>query len=152
METSRLQLRPFRNSDLEILCQIDQSCFPPGIAYSRDELRAFIAQSNSRTWVAEKDHEICGFLVAEKQADYVGHIITIDVVEAHRRTGIGSRLIGAAEDWARREGWLLIYLETAESNAAAHRFYQKRGYTKYKRIPRYYPNGVAAWVMVRWLS
>ena len=152
MESSRVHLRPFRHLDLDVLCQIDQGCFPPGIAYSREELRGFIGQPNSRTWVADKDHEICGFLVAEKQADNVGHIITIDVVDAHRRLGIGSRLIGAAEDWARREGWLLIYLETAENNRPAQRFYENRGYTKYKKIPRYYSNQMDAWVMVKWLS
>jgi len=46
----------------------------------------------------------------------------------------------------------LIYLETAEDNAPAQAFYAGRGYEKLRMIDRYYSNGRAAWVMVKWLG
>ncbi len=147
-----MQLRAFRAADLEILYEIDQSCFPPGVSYSREELAGFIAHRNSETWVGEEGDRIVAFLVAGREPQGVGHIITIDVIAEWRRRGAGKALMGVAEDWARGQGLKLIYLETAEDNLAAQRFYQAHGYTKLKRIDRYYANGAAAWVMVKWLK
>src|SRR5581483_12527535 len=35
-------IREFETGDFEILWRMDQECFPPGIAYSKQELRAYI--------------------------------------------------------------------------------------------------------------
>ncbi len=144
-----MQLRPFTPADLETLYRIDQACFAPGVSYSREELVGFIAHRNSRTWVAHVGNEIIGFLVAGRESPQVGHIITIDVVEQWRRRAVGMALMDAAEDWARRQGFRVICLETAEDNDAAKAFYRKRGYVKYRRVERYYANGAAAWIMVK---
>ena len=144
-----MQLRPFRPADLETLYRIDQACFPPGVSYSREELGGFIAHPNSRTWVAHAGDEIVGFLVAGREPQQVGHIITIDVLEQWRRRAVGSALMDAAENWGRQQGLQLIYLETGEDNDAAKAFYGRRGYVKRRRIDRYYPNGRAAWIMVK---
>ena len=58
----------------------------------------------------------------------------------------------AGEDWARRRGLGLVYLETAEDNIAAQTFYDARGYAKYEKLADYYADGTAAWVMVKWLK
>jgi len=145
-------LRPFRPEDLRTLCDIDQACFPPGVSYSSSELAAFIAHRRSKTWVVTEGNEIIGFLVAQQQPCRIGHIITIDVVKGWRRCGVGSQLMDAAERWAHQQGLLLIYLETAEDNLAAQRFYERRGYKRLEKIDGYYSNGKAAWVMAKWLS
>ena len=150
--TVLMRLRSYRASDLDALHQIDQACFPPGVSYSREELAEFIGHQNSATWVAEVEQEITGFLVAGREPQRVGHIITIDVVACWRRRGVGSALMSAAEDWAARQQLRLIYLETAEDNAPAQAFYAGRGYEKLRMIDRYYSNGRGAWVMVKWLG
>ena len=94
--TALLQLRSYRASDFDALHQIDQACFPPGVSYSREELAEFIGHRNSSTWVAEVEGEIAGFLVAGREPQRVGHIITIDVVACWRRRGVGSALMDAA--------------------------------------------------------
>lgn len=145
-------IRAFQPSDLPQLSQIDQTCFPPGVAYSREELAAFIAHRSSRTWVAEEDGRIIGFVVATREPARVGHIITIDVLKDSRRQGAGTELMNAAENWARKARIQLIYLETAEDNLGAHAFYESRLYRKVEKIERYYGNGQAAWVMVKRLA
>lgn len=147
-----MKLRLSLPSDLETLCKIDQACFPPGVSYSRGELAGYIADPDSTTWVGVESDEIIGFLVADRQPEGMGHIITIDVVAEQRRRGAGSKLMNAAEGWARDEGLRLIYLETAEDNLNAQRFYEARGYAKIEKVERYYANGTAAWVMVKWLA
>lgn len=146
-----MRLRPYRASDLPTLCEIDQACFPPGVSYTREEMEQFISHRNSRTWVAEEGDAIVGFLVAGREPQRVAHIITIDVPARWRRRGAGKALMDAAEDWATREGWKLVYLETAEDNLVAQAFYRARGYEKVERLDGYYSNGTAAWVMVKWL-
>lgn len=144
-----MRLRAYRPADLDTLFEIDQACFPPGISYSREELRRFVAFREGATWVAEDGREIIGFLIAHRQPGRVGHIVTIDVRQGARRGGVGRALMQAAEDWARANDLRLVYLETAEDNRTAQEFYRTLGYQKVERIPRYYSNGAAAWVMVK---
>ncbi|MGH9451539.1 MAG: GNAT family N-acetyltransferase [Terriglobia bacterium] len=142
-------LRAFKPEDLETLYQIDSACFPPGVSYSMDELRAFITHHNSKTWVAVEDGKSAGFLIAQKAPYPSVHIITIDVTEEARRRGVGSALMDAAEEWAERQGAKQLALETAEDNHAAQSFYANRGYAKVDKLEGYYDNGAAAWVMIK---
>jgi ribosomal-protein-alanine N-acetyltransferase len=147
-----MHLRAFRSDDLETLYKIDQACFAPGISYPREELSRFINQRGSTTWVAEESGEIGGFLIAERQAQKVAHIVTIDVVDCWRRRGVGRLLMDAAEHWAREQKLLLVYLETAEDNTAAQAFYEARGYRKVDSVVNYYSDGTSAWVMLKRLK
>jgi ribosomal-protein-alanine N-acetyltransferase len=134
-----------------VLFKIDQSCFSPEVAYSRDELGRFIRGRGAKTWVAEASGEIIAFLVAGSERGRVGHIVTIDVVAGWRRRGVGRALMDAVERWGEDEGLRVIYLETAVSNEVAQTFYLARGYERRERVDNYYGNGEAAWVMVKWL-
>jgi len=145
-------LREFRQTDFETLYRIDQACFPPRVSYSRGELAAFIRHPSAATWIAEDNREIVGFLIADREEKGAAHIVTIDVVEGRRRSGVGKALMDAVETWATRQGLRLIHLETAESNGGAQAFYQGRGYRKLETIEDYYADGQAAWVMVKSLA
>lgn len=151
MKVIPISLRPFCPADLDTLAAVDQACFPPGIAYTRAELAGFIGQGNAKTWVAEAEEEIVGFVVAERPARQVAHIITIDVVEPWRRRGVGAKLMDAVESWASEQGLRMIYLETAEDNSSAQRFYQKRGYVQIESLKDYYARGWDAWLMAKQL-
>ena len=144
-----MHLRPFRPDDLQTLYEIDQACFVPGVSYSRKELAAFIGHRHSQTWVAEEAGKITGFLIANREPRKILHIVTIDVLKAWRRRGVGSLLMEAAEQWAGDHGLRVIGLETAQDNFAAQRFYEARGYRKVDEIERYYADGTAAWVMMK---
>jgi [ribosomal protein S18]-alanine N-acetyltransferase len=160
-------LRDFRREDFEILWSIDQKCFPPGISYSRLELAAYIRRRGSFTLVAESSDlrgngipspsgrnvkpssNTLGFIVAEASRRAEGHILTIDVVPAARRLGVGSKLLTAAEDRLRAAKCHGVILETAVDNQAALAFYKRHGYCLVKTIPRYYSSGVDAFVLHR---
>jgi ribosomal-protein-alanine N-acetyltransferase len=147
-----MRLRPSRPDDLPTLYEIDQACFAPGISYTRKELTAFIGHRDSQTWVAEEVEEIAGFLIAHREPRKILHIVTIDVVKAWRRRGVGSLLMDAAEQWAADRGLRMIGLETAHDNLAAQKFYAARGYRKVDEIEHYYADGTTAWVMVKELA
>ena len=143
-------IRDFRLDDFETLWHVDQECFSPGISYSRPELKFYIRRRGSFTLVAEKvaaepvedDARIVGFIVT--QTGRTGHIITIDVIAAARRSGVGSQLLEAAEDRLRTAGSKAVSLETAVDNLSALAFYKRHGYSVFETVPRYYSNGVDA--------
>lgn len=148
-------MRDFRPEDFEILWNIDQKCFAPGIAYSRRELSIYIRRRESFTVVAESSSgksqsqgsEIVGFIVAEASSRRIGHIISIDVLPSARRFGIGSKLLGSAEERLRSDGCRAVVLETAVDNVSALSFYKRHFYHVIKAVPRYYSNGTDALVL-----
>lgn len=159
-----ITLRDFRNPDFETLWTIDQKCFPPGISYSRLELAAYIRRPKAFAIVAEdvpatitepstfksaykKRLQIAGFIVAEAGPRNLGHIITIDVLAEYRRSGIGSRLLAAAEERLLAAGCSGIVLEAAVDNETALAFYHRHGFSQFNKVERYYPNGTDAAVL-----
>jgi hypothetical protein len=43
MGAGAMRVREYHPADFESIWELDQACFPPGIAYSRSELRAFLS-------------------------------------------------------------------------------------------------------------
>ena len=130
-------LRSYRPGDFETLYEIDQDCYPRGIAYSRRTLRWFLSLSEAECLVAEAGGEIAGFILSEWDGPRA-HIITIDVLERNRREGVGSALLLSAEDGLMQRGVQEVVLETAATNDAAIAFWQKHGYRERGIYPRYY--------------
>ena len=163
-------IRDFEPADFETLWGIDQVCFPRGISYSRAELKFYILRRGAFTLLAVETGQsaiavtdsdqpgknpspvpsatpaVSGFIVAEANGES-GHIITIDVVAAARRSGVGSLLLRAAEDRLRSARCRFVELETAVDNVTALSFYKRHGYSVIKTFPRYYSNGVDALVL-----
>jgi ribosomal-protein-alanine N-acetyltransferase len=145
-------VRGYRQADFDRLWAIDQSCFPPGIAYSRDELLIYMRRPRAFTLVAESDEEkhnedgsaILGFVVAESNRRGVGHVITIDVRTTARHQRVGSTLLNSAEQKLCASGCRIVRLEAAVDNLPALTFYKRHGYDVINSIAHYYSNGVDA--------
>lgn len=139
-------VRDSRPEDFESLWCMDQECFPPGISYSRRELKGFMRHQGSFTLVAiDEQDQPQGFIVAH--CGITGHVVTIDVGPAARRIGVGSLLLREAEQRMRTAGCGAVGLETAVDNITALAFYKRHGYSVIRTWPRYYPNGVDALVL-----
>jgi [ribosomal protein S18]-alanine N-acetyltransferase len=166
----RFTVRDHRPGDFDTLWKLDQSCFAPGIAYSRYELKTYMGRGGAFTLVAEaagdasegngedqgdgavrKEDRVLGFLVAECGRRKLGHVITIDVRSEARRHRVGSALLDAAELRLRSAQCELVRLETAVDNLAALSFYKRRGYNVVQTIPRYYSSGVDALLLEKQL-
>jgi ribosomal-protein-alanine N-acetyltransferase len=147
-------IRDFQPEDFQALWRMDQECFGPGIAYSKPELKAYIQDRRAFTLVAEdepgKAGNPAGFIVVH--SGRTGHVVTIDVIAAARRSGAGSRLLQAAEERLRAAGSRAVGLETAVDNLSALSFYKRHGYSVIRTWPRYYSNGVDALVLKKELT
>jgi ribosomal protein S18 acetylase RimI-like enzyme len=144
-------IREYRAADFDRLWQIDQLCFPPGIAYTQMELSGFITRRNAITLVGEfgaLEHpdgspaptadRIAGYVIAHPIRRKYGRILTLDILPEARRFGLASRLMNACEERLRALGCSEVYLETAVNNEAALRLYHKLGYEVLRTLPEYY--------------
>lgn len=142
-----LTLRSFQKPDLHELHEIDQACYPPGIAYSKGTLRWFLRQPGAICLVGElagkKDGALVSFIIAEQEGER-GHIVTLDVLQEFRQAGIGTLLLAAAERELSSRGVARVELETAVDNAPAIAFWQKHGYRTHGILKRYYLDRVDA--------
>jgi len=145
-------IREYRRQDFETLWQIDQACFARGISYTRRELAFYLARKLGFTLVAELAGRILGFVVVDSDRQGQAHVITIDVLSEARRSGLGSRLMAAADERLRTLGCSVVFLETAVDNAAAIAFYKRHGYTVMHTIPRYYLDSIDALVLSKELT
>jgi ribosomal-protein-alanine N-acetyltransferase len=138
-----VQLRDYEPRDFATLYEIDQSCFPRGIAYSKRMLRYFLAMPTAACLVAVDGERIGGFILGE-MVGLEGHIVTLDVAAAFRRRGLGSLLLSALENSVIRKGALAMILETAVNNDAAIALWKCHGYSHVGILKRYYLGKVDA--------
>ena len=121
--------------------------FAGGFYAGRGGIERSEREKSAKNAVVESLPRILGFIVAQATRRGVGHILTIDVPPASRRFGVGSRLLTTAEDRLGAAGCHSVVLETAVDNSAALAFYKRHDYCVEKTIPRYYSNGVDAFVL-----
>jgi len=94
---------------------------------------------------------LVGFCITAHRGPW-GYIITMDVLAAYRRDGVGSLLLTEAERRMVSRGVREIGLETATDNSAAIAFWQKHGYRKSGVRKNYYPGGRDAYSMAKRLA
>jgi ribosomal-protein-alanine N-acetyltransferase len=139
-------LRKYRPRDFETLYAIDQACYEPAIAYSRRDLHNYLRFPGADCLVAEADNQAAGFILTAHD-DHWGYIVTIDVLEAHRRRGIGAMMLQESERTLAASGVHEVALETATNNASAIAFWKKHGYRTEGVRKNYYPGGIDAYSM-----
>jgi ribosomal-protein-alanine N-acetyltransferase len=104
-------------------------------------------------WIITKDNDACGFILLQDCVDYQ-EIMKIAVDPAHRRIGIGSRLLDIAlqgrkdpydemchahEDMQSKTCYdTRFLLEVAENNEEALSLYERFGFKNIGKRPKYY--------------
>jgi [ribosomal protein S18]-alanine N-acetyltransferase len=139
-------LRAYEPHDFAALHRLDQSCFPTGIAYSKNTLHYFLTIPCSDCVVALEGTRIVGFILTEENPP-LAHLITVDVAESFRRSGIASLLLAESEKNLTLRGVRHVLLETAIDNQAAVAFWQRHGYRSEAVLKRYYLGRLDAYEM-----
>jgi len=144
-------IRQYDAHDFAALHKLDQACFPPGIAYSKIMLRYFLGQAAAECLVAEDGKKIIGFLISEENPP-LGHIITLDVAESHRRQGVGTQLLQESEAHLAFREVRTVLLETATTNQAGIAFWERHGYRREAVLKNYYSGRLDAFEMRKRLT
>ena len=152
LSAMEFKLRDYSLADFETLYAIDQACYPRGISYSRRMLRWYLSQPGSLCIVAQSsgaaDCAVLGFIIAHVPGEEA-YIVTIDVLEAHCRSGIGTALLQETEGRLVDMGARYVGLQTATNNEAGVAFWLRHGYRTFGVTRGYYLGRIDAYEMFK---
>lgn len=129
-------IRYMNESDLEQVCQIENTCFSR--PWSRISFQKAMHDANNVYVVAVKEGGdilgYCGIWGAGSE----GQICNIAVLDRERNRGIGCALLEFSMEECRKRGMRDFTLEVRESNMAAQRLYEKIGFIREGIRKNYY--------------
>jgi ribosomal protein S18 acetylase RimI-like enzyme len=112
----------------------------PAVRAAYERLCDIVEDQSHVTLIAQCADRRVGFLMLlDDLPDEVtslpqGFVAYMAVDPEYRRTGVGSELLAAAEDEARRRGLPYISLMVTEENAQARSLYDRHGYLTERRL------------------
>lgn len=133
---------PAGPAQAEELADIHRTAFPPREAWGSDAFALQLILPGTFGLFEPQG----GLLLARVAADQA-EVLTLAVLPALRRRGLGGALLQAAMEEARRRGAASLTLEVAVDNATARRLYESAGFSQVGHRKRYYADGSDALVL-----
>ncbi len=134
-----MTLRDANLLDLSDLMALENVCYLPNQAYTREEYHYALVKAKAINLLVEEDERVIGFVGAFHHKTWrTGHIYTVNVHPDARGKKLGVQLLDACESRLRELGMQRSVLEVNVENESAIRLYEKTGYTRTKRLVEYY--------------
>jgi [ribosomal protein S18]-alanine N-acetyltransferase len=140
------RIRPASLADVPSLTELERLCFSD--PWSAAGIRETIQYETARTFVAEDENQIVGYVMARISGEE-GEILDLAVRSDLRRRGIGRQLLLSVWNALGSEGVRELYLEVRESNRAAIELYRGHGFRPVGLRPRYYRNPAEDAIVLR---
>ena len=152
------KVRRFNEADLESVIQINRKCLPEN--YSSSFFLDLYRSYPEGFLVAEHNGKVIGYIMCRVELGFSEfgrfrltkkiHIVSIAVMEEHRRKGLAKTLLTEAiKALDKRYGCGEAYLEVRVSNQPAINLYRKLGFQDARIIHHYYIDSEDAIVMAR---
>ena len=148
-------IRRAEPSDLISVMEINLKTLPEH--YSDYFYESLLAELPEAFIVAEIGGKHVGYIMCKtefgfsnfKKLGFVkkGHVVSIAVVEEHRRKGIGNALVEESVNGVNLRKCDEFYLEVRCSNTDAVRLYEKMGFEIRQQLNAYYRDGEDAYLM-----
>ena len=134
---SELKIRRAKSSDAAYLAALSGELgYPATAAEIRSRLSRLKSAANDALFVAECDGDVIGWLHISVnhliEAPTRAEINAFIVSEKQRSKGAGTRLLDAAEKWARGRKCVNMSVRSNVVRERAHVFYERNGYEHYK--------------------
>jgi len=140
-------VRRMRMADLNRIVEIELASFGDE-AYDRNLFVEFFRKCGELFLVAEHDREVQGYMVTCIRGEQA-ELVSVAVDRAARRMGAASALMESTLRRLRRRGTARIGLMVRADNDKARAFYERYGFEKVRRVPRYYEDGGDGWRMAK---
>lgn len=138
-------VRPMRAADLDGVMEIERASF--STPWSRTSFRNLLAREDADLWVAEVEGVVRAYAVVWYVSGEA-ELGNLAVARSWRCRGLGRWLLDWVLGTAAERGTERIFLEVRESNRAAQRLYERRGFVRVGVRRRYYrAPSEDAWVM-----
>lgn len=138
LASSDIKIRPATPEDVEAIAVLShQLGYPVSTIATEQRLHQILSDNNHIIYVAVSlDNRaiawihacICHSLLTDIHAEIGGLV----VAQSDRGAGIGGSLLNHVEDWAKARRCQSLLVRSNIARPAAHRFYQKYGYSQIK--------------------
>ncbi len=150
-------IRRCKREDIPLVISINLTSLPEH--YSDLFFEEILNELPEAFLVAERDGIVVGYIMCRIEYGLSilrkfglarkGHIVSIAVLEEHRRKGLGQGLVEEASQALKNRNCSEIYLEVRVSNSEAIRLYEKLGFKVVSRLRWYYRDGEDAYMMAK---
>ncbi len=150
-------LRKFVINDLHRVMEINHACLPEN--YSDHFFLDLFRRFPETFLVAEEVGEVVGYIVCRVEVGLSsfgfgglmkkGHVVSVAMVNEHRRKGVGRELVLRAIEAMKAYGAKQCYLEVRVTNEPAISLYKNIGFEVIRTSRGYYADGEDAYVMSR---
>lgn len=129
-----MRIRLARADDAPVIATLaGQLGYPSTPDEIRSRMRDILARDDHAVLVLEDEDVVIGWIhvcaVQRIESDPCAEIGGLVVAEAERDRGFGAALVAAAEAWAVARGFTTLRVRSNVVREAAHRFYERHGYT-----------------------
>jgi ribosomal-protein-alanine N-acetyltransferase len=144
-----VEVVPMTKAHIDALMPYEQEMFGPE-AWTADGYRDELADKRNRYYRAavDQDQALLGWAGVRVVAD-TAEILTVGVIPAARRHGIGARLLAMLLDEARRRGAVEAFLEVRVDNVGAQKLYERARFVQVGIRRGYYDGGRMDAVVMR---
>ncbi|PWU09596.1 MAG: ribosomal-protein-alanine N-acetyltransferase [Terriglobia bacterium] len=129
--------------DLERVLEIEKASFGPE-AYDRKLFAEYFHRCGHLFLLAEQGRYVSGYILTCLRASPRGlgaELISVAVDPAFRRAGTATALLESTLRRLRKRGVTHLRLVVRWNNYSARALYEKYGFRRVRRLPRYYEDG-----------
>lgn len=144
--TADVRVRRAVLSDLDDLVALEQASFDSD-RLSRAQYHRHLDSDSALVLVASASqrHFLGSAVLFFRKGSHAARLHSLATRPTARGKGIGSALLDAAEDAARRRHCRVLRLEVRVDNAAAIGLYERLGYRRLELLERFYEDGTDGW-------
>jgi [ribosomal protein S18]-alanine N-acetyltransferase len=121
--------------DMASVLEIEQQSFE--FPWSEDDFIRCLRQRNCIGMVAERDGQVCGFMIYELHKNRL-HLLNFAVAMPARRQGVGTAMIDKLASKLSSDRRNRIMLEVRETNLDAQLFFRERGFRAISVLRSFY--------------
>lgn len=136
-----MTVRPLQPQDLLAYFQLRTALWPDSAADFEREVSEILNTDYLASFIAEKAGALVGFAEVSLRSyaegcdsSPVGYLEGWYVTPEHRKTGVGRRLVQAAEDWARAKGCTEMASDTELHNTQSQQAHARLGYQEVEHM------------------
>jgi ribosomal-protein-alanine N-acetyltransferase len=144
---ARHTVRRLRLADLNRIMEIERASFGDE-AYDRNLFAEFFRKCGELFLVVEHERKVRGYMVTCIRGEQA-ELVSVAVDPAARGRGAASALMESTLRRLRPRGIARIVLMVRAANTQARAFYERYGFEKVIKAPRYYEDGGDGWRMAR---
>jgi [ribosomal protein S18]-alanine N-acetyltransferase len=142
---TRVTIRHASKADLNALLALEEATFDVD-RISHAQWRRHVESSTATVLVnGEAGSVDASAVVFYRRNTRIARLYSLAVGVQARGNGLGGALLAAAEADAHAHGCHTMQLEVRPDNASAIALYERCGYARVARLPRFYEDGTDAW-------